>query len=461
MKSKKILSLGLAASMVFTMTGCGSDSSKDSADSSNKEVPAINQIKAGEDYKDIKADITILTDRTDIVDTVYKGYAEEFMKIYPDIKVTYEGITDYAESVTLRLTNGDWGDICFIPNSVEKSEFSNYFIPLGDHSVLNNVYNFVTEKTYDGKVYGIPNGGTAGGIAYNKKIWKEAGITDDEGNVKLPTTPDEFIDDLKLINDKTKAIPLYTNFSAGWTMSAWNDYVGIASNGDPDYKNNKLLHQKEPFKKNEENSGPYAVFYTLYEAVKQKLVEEDPASSDWEASKGMINNGEIATMVLGSWCVNQFKEAGSHPEDIGYMPFPITVGGKRAASSSGQYAFAVNNKASADNQIASMLYIKWLIEESTIYDDEGSIPALKGKDLPDSLSEFEGVELLSDNAPAEGEESLYDDIRNTAEVLSGDYPVVEVLEAALYGKKTLDELMKEWNDKWTSAQESYSVEITG
>ena len=54
------------------------------------------------------------------------------MKIYPDIKVTYEGITDYAESVTLRLTNGDWGDICFIPDTVEKSEFGNYFVPLGD-----------------------------------------------------------------------------------------------------------------------------------------------------------------------------------------------------------------------------------------------------------------------------------------------------------------------------------------
>lgn len=461
MKSKKMLSLGLAVSMVFTMTGCGSDSGKDSGSSKTREVPTIDQIKVGEDYKDIKADITILTDRTDIVDTTYKGYAEEFMKIYPNIKVTYEGITDYAESVTLRLTNGDWGDICFIPDSVEKSEFSNYFIPLGDHSVLDNIYNFVTEKTYDGKVYGIPNGGTAGGVAYNKRIWKEAGITDDEGNVKLPVTPDEFIEDLQTISDKTKAIPLYTNFSAGWTMGAWNDYVGIASNGDPDYKNNKLLHQKEPFTKNEENSGPYAVFYTLYEAVKQKLVEEDPASSDWEASKGMINNGEIATMVLGSWCVNQFKAAGEHPDDIGYMPFPITVNGKRAAASGGQYAFAVNNKTSADNQIASMLYIKWLIEESPIYDEEGSIPALKGKDLPDSLSEFEGVELLSDNAPAEGEESLYDDIRNTAEVLSGDYPVGEVLEAALYGKKTLDELMKEWNDKWTSAQESYSVEITG
>lgn len=454
MKNKKLLSLGLAASMVFTMTGCGSGGDDAGSASKNTEVPTIDQIKVGEDYKDIKADITILTDRTDIVDTKYKEYAEAFMKIYPNIKVTYEAITDYAESVTLRLTNGDWGDICFIPDTVEKSEFSNYFIPLGDHSTLNNTYNYVTEKTYDGKVYGIPNGGTAGGIAYNKRIWKEAGVTE------LPKTPDEFIKDLQLIDEKTDAIPLYTNFSAGWTMGAWNDYVGIASNGDPDYKNNKLLHQKNPFTKNEENSGPYAVFYTLYEAVKQKLVEEDPASSDWESSKQKINSGEIATMVLGSWCVNQFKEAGDHPEDIGYMPFPITVGDKRAAASGGQYAFAVNNKTSADSQIASMIYIKWLIEESPIYDDEGSIPALKGKDLPESLSEFEGVELLSDNAPLEGEESLYDDIRNTAEVLSGDYPVGQVLEAALYNSSSLEDLMDEWNKKWTSAQESYSVEIT-
>ena len=455
MKNKKLLSLGLAVSMVFTMTGCGSNGDGgDSGSSKNTEVPTIDKIKLGEDYKDLKADITILTDRTDIVDTTYKGYAEKFKETYPNINVTYEAITDYAESVTLRLTNGDWGDICFIPDSVEKSEFSNYFIPFGDHSVLNNTYNFVTEKTYDGKVYGIPNGGTAGGVAYNKKVWKEAGITE------LPKTPDEFIKDLQLINDKTDAIPLYTNFSAGWTMGAWNDYVGIASNGDPDYKNNKLLHQKDPFTKNEENSGPYAVFYTLYEAVKQKLVEEDPASSDWESSKKRINDGEIATMVLGSWCVNQFKDAGEHPDDIGYMPFPITIGDKQAAASGGQYAYAINNKASADNQIAAMVYVKWLLEESPIFDDEGSIPALKGKELPESLSEFDGVELLSDNAPVEGEESLYDDIRNTAEVLSGNYPVTEVLEAALYGKKDLDELMKEWNQKWTSAQESYSVEIT-
>lgn len=449
---KKLLSLALALTMTVSLAAC-SGGNGGGGEAVDADVPSIDKINP-DDYKDLKADIKILTNRTDIVDTVYKGYADQFTEKYPNITVTYEGITDYEESLTLRLTNGDWGDICFIPSTVEKSEMGTYFTPMGDYETLNGIYNFVTEKTYDNTVYGIPNGGTAGGVAYNKRIWKEAGVTE------LPTTPDEFLDDLKLIKEKTDAVPLYTNFSAGWTMGAWNDYVGIASNADADYKNNKLLHQKDPFTKNDEMSGPYAVFYTLYEAVANDLVEEDPASSDWESSKGMINNGEVATMVLGSWCVQQFKDAGDHPDDIGYFPFPITVEGKQAAASGGNYAYAINNKASEDNQIASMLYVKWLLEESPIFADEGSIPALKGEPLPDSLAEFEGVELLSDNAPLEGEESLYDDIRNTSEVLSGDYPVCEVLEAALYDSKKLDDLMTEWNQKWTDAQESFGVEIT-
>ncbi|MCI8640146.1 MAG: hypothetical protein HFG41_13675 [Coprococcus sp.] len=67
--------------------------------------------------------------------------------------------------------------------------------------------------------------------------------------------------------------------------------------------------------------------------------------------------------------------------------------------------------------------------------------------------------MLSDNAPLEGEESLYDDIRNTAEVMSGGHPVGELLEAALYGTNTFDEMMDQWNEKWTSAQESFGVEV--
>lgn len=225
--------------------------------------------------------------------------------------------------------------------------------------------------------------------------------------------------------------------------------------------NNTICHTKNPFAKQDDMTGPYAVYYTMYESVARGLVEDDPASSDWESSKTKMNSGEIATMVLGSWAVQQCKDAGDTPDDVGYMPFPITVDGKRYAGAGGNYSFGVNNQADTDNQIAAMLYMKWLIEDSSIYEDEGSIPALKSGDLPDALVDFEGVELLSDNPAKEGEETLFNEINSESEVgiNNDDYPDCELLEAALYGSDTLDDMMDQWNEKWSDAQESLDVEV--
>lgn len=220
--SKKVLSVGLAAVLAASMIPAVGVFAAD------EEIPTLDQIKVGEDYQDLKASIKVLTNRTDIVDTVYKGYADEFMKMYPNIKVEYEGITDYEQSLELRLTTGDWGDLCFIPTSVDKSELSSYFTPLGDYDTLDQTYNFVQDKSYDGTVYGIANGGTASGIVYNKRVWKEAGIDE------LPSTPDEFLEDLQTIKDNTDAVPLYTNFAAGWPMGAWDAYIGVTATGDAD-----------------------------------------------------------------------------------------------------------------------------------------------------------------------------------------------------------------------------------
>ena len=47
----------------------------------------------------------------------------------------------------------------------------------------------------------------------NKKVFEQAGVTE------LPKTPDEFLDALQKIRDNTDAIPLYTNFAAGGTLT--------------------------------------------------------------------------------------------------------------------------------------------------------------------------------------------------------------------------------------------------
>ena len=294
--------------------------------------------------------------KDDYSGTTWKQYLAEFNKMYPNIKISIEGGTDYANSALTRLQGGDWGDIMMIP-AVDKSELGNYFLSYGSLDDVKKEVKYATDKAYDNKVYGIASTGNASGIVYNKKVFKDAGI-----------------DKLKAIKEKTKAIPLYTNYAAGWTMGAWDDYIGGTATGDAKYLNQVLEHTKNPFKDPGDGTHAYNVYKILYDAVADGLTEDDYSTTDWESSKGKMNNGEIATMVLGSWAVSQMQAAGDNAEDVGYMPFPITVDGKQYASSGPDYAFGINKKASADNQEASMIFFKWMTEKSNFAYNEGGIP---------------------------------------------------------------------------------------
>ena len=159
----------------------------------------------GKDYTDIKADLKFLTHKTDVIDTKFQEYIKEFQKMYPNVNIEYEGVTDYANGVTTRLSTGDWGDICMVPTTVDKDELENYFTSFGSYKTLSESYDFVDNLKYEDDVYGIPSMANVQGMVYNKAVFEEAGITE------LPKTPDEFLEDLQKIKDNTDAIPLYTN----------------------------------------------------------------------------------------------------------------------------------------------------------------------------------------------------------------------------------------------------------
>ncbi|BBF42849.1 multiple sugar ABC transporter, substrate-binding protein [Lachnospiraceae bacterium KM106-2] len=452
---KKFVGLGLAATLTLSLAACGSSDKKGtSAGNKTDTVPTFDNIQLGKDYKNIKADIKFLTHKTDVVDTTFKEYIKEFQKLYPNINIKYEGVTNYADDIVTRLTTDDWGDICMIPANIDKDELPNKFVCYGDNKKLSEKYIMLNDYSYDGKVYGIPSNGNAQGIVYNKKIFKQAGIT------TLPKTPDEFLADLKLIKQKTKAIPLYSNFAAKWTMTAWDAYIGGSATGDPDYMNN-IVHMKDPFSKQSDMTGPYAVYYTLYESAKRNLIEDDPTTTDWEGSKGMMNEGKIGCMVLGTWAVTQIQQAGKNAKDIAYMPFPITVKGKQYAAAGPDYNYGINKNASKENQIASMLYVKWLTEKSNFAYDQGCIPIVKGAEYPKSLKDFNGIELVINNPAPKGEETYFNDVNNDSElgINTGNDEDSNILQAAVDGKKSLDEIMAEWNKKWAQGQKANDIEV--
>lgn len=458
---KKAISLLLVSALSASMlAGCGGSAASGSSSAAGAEassIPAYNELTVGTDYTDLTASIKLISHRTDLIeDGTFDAYVAEFQKLYPNIEINYEGITDYAGDMTTRLTSKDWGDICMIPTTIPLTELENYFYAMCDLSAIEDEYNFASNRAFGGKVYGIPSTGNAQGIVYNKAVFEAAGVTE------LPSTPDEFLDALQKIKDYDSSIvPLYTNYAAGWTMSAWDAYIGGGATADPDWMNITMPQTHDPFAKGAlgaDDMGPYAVYYTLYEAVKRGLTEDDPTTTDWEGCKPMINNGQIGAMVLGSWAIVQMQAAGDHADDIGYMPFPISVNGTQYASAGADYCYGINLNSSDDNKIASMLYIKWLSESSNFAYDQGGVPVLKSQEYPETLAAFDGIELIEDSAAPDELADLQTNVTQEAELsLNADQThVMRIVEAAINGDETLDDIVADWNAKWNDAVDLYA-----
>ncbi len=488
MKLKKVLALALAAAMTLSLAACGgktetpadtntetpvedtsdaaepeapaedAEEADDSADAAApvEGVPTYSQVNVGTDYTDLTATIKWLHHKTDRAeDGTIDGLIAEFNKVYPNITVDAEAITDYAEDSLLRLSAGDWGDIMFIP-AVDKSELATYFQPLDSLENMSKEINFADGWQFDGTSYGVPYMANAQGVLYNKAVFEAAGITE------LPKTPDEFLAALQAIKDNTDAIPLYTNYAAGWTMGAWDAYVGVVSNGDDTYMNQKLVHTAEPFKDNGDGTGAYALYKILYDAVANGLIEDDYTTTDWEGCKGMLNRGEIGTMVLGSWAYAQMVEADEHGEDVGYMPFPMSVNGTQYALAGGDYNYAINVNASDDNKTASMVFIKWMTEESGWCFNEGGYTVAKDGKNPDMYAAFDGCTVLSDQPSLAGEETFLNDVNAESELsinAGGNAKVQRIIEAAATGSETYDDIMADWTAAWNAAQEELGIEV--
>lgn len=439
-----------------TPTNGGTTTPTEGGEAGGGETAAANtygSITLGETGTDITTTIKFIHHKTDREqDGTIAKFVEEFNKAYPNITVETEGITDYAEDALLRLQGGSWGDVMFIP-AIDKAELGNYYEPFGTVDEMDQYINFAGEWSTDNQCYGIGYMGNANGLLYNKKVFTDAGVT------SVPKTPDEFIAALQKIKDNTDAIPLYTNFAAGWTMGAWDSYLGVTTDGDAAYYNQKLVHTAEPFADHGDGTGAYALYKILYDATAQGLIEEDYTTTDWESCKGRINNGEIGTMVLGSWAIVQMKDAGPNPDDIGYMPFPMTVNGKQYAEAGPDYSFAVNKNSDADHKLAAQIFVKWMVEESGWCDMEGGYPI--SKTAPTSFA-FDGVEIVSKESPLEGEEDLVNEMNAESDLNfnnGGNTKIQDIVTNAFNGTKTYDEIMADWTQKWNDAQEELEVEV--
>ncbi|WP_166644451.1 ABC transporter substrate-binding protein [Microbacterium sp. BK668] len=393
--------------------------------------------------------ITVLTNRTDIVDTDFKEYAEEFEKQNPGHSVKFEAVKNYDDDVRTRMNTKDYGDVLLIPASVTPDQFPSFFAPLGEQADLAEEYYFTPSGSFEGQTYGLSQTGNATGYIVNKKVWAEAGITEP------PADPEKFLAALEKIKDETGAVPLYTNYKDGWPLSAWSSqYIGIVSGEDG---RNILASDPEPWTKDKDLFIGNSL---LFDAVESGLTEEDPATTNWESSKTLLGSGEVASLMVASWGVTQVQQAaedaGASSDDIGFWPLPVQKDGIFRTVLSGDKNLAINTNSEC--QGTSREWIDFFVNDSGYAASQGGITPRIGGELPPSLVAFDevGVEMITMNPEPEGKEGRLGAVQKEAGIALGDsawyQKLVDVARGAADGDK--DSFFAQLNADWSAAVEA-------
>lgn len=368
-------------------------------------------------------------------------YLDEFKKKYPNVKLKYVHYSDYETEIHKRIESGDYGDVILVPSSITSAALPKYFEKLGSAQELRRKYNYLEQSKQNGDdIYGLPSYAYLCGMLYNKEVFDKAGIS------SIPKSIDEFLEDMSLIQQHTDAIPLYTNYNAPWATTFWEYFSYIEMTGNPGYKFNAFLYEENPY---QVGSTHYQVFQLLYDLVAQGYTEE-PTKSDWESCKTMLNEGKIGCVAIGSWALDQIKNAGSNGKNVGIMPFPNEVNDKQYMTVLTDYCYAISKNS--DNKEAARAFIDFMLEESGYALDRSNLSIMRTDPYPDTFDDLQNVVMVSNLSASDNAYNDYTSLRSKLDLENPD-ETLRVIEAASgMRNESFDEIMDDWNERWESSR---------
>ena len=87
---------------------------------------------------------------------------------------------------------------------------------------------------------------------------------------------------------------------------------------------------------------------------------------------------------------------------------------------------------------------------------------MKNGEYPDLYAAFDGIDMVADADALEGEATLLSDLNSESELninAGGNTKVQQIVEAGFNHTKEFDDIMAEWNEAWSEAQETLKVEV--
>ncbi|MBE6822777.1 MAG: extracellular solute-binding protein [Ruminococcaceae bacterium] len=304
---RKFLALALCAALFTgTMAGCAGSNTGSSAASTDNTASAS---ASSENTQPVT--LKFMLNSPELTDQ-YKAMAAEYKKAKPNVTIDMTIIqNDYQTVLKSKLNSGDVPDLFMSSAYNDNRVYSDYEYDLTNEDFMKNIDPaFLKAVTLDGKVTGYPLLVQSHSFIYNKKLFKDAGIT------TLPTTLDQYKEVCEKLT--AKGIQPFSSGFAEWWVMPQMTYPSMSDAYDGDY--NKLFEDVKSGKLKFGDLPQVDFALDLIDLVK-KYSGSKPMESTADMQVSDFANGKVAMIHQGSWEEDSIRKVNSDI-DMGYLEAP-------------------------------------------------------------------------------------------------------------------------------------------
>lgn len=364
MKKRNVTVYTLAALLTLSsiLTACGTEQNDSTEDnSSSSEVTEFELFWSKPETADIMQEI-----------------ADKFCEENPGVKISVTSTSDGQTVLQTRLASNEVPDILntFPAEDFYKSMFTEGYIEdISDQEFLSKVSEEALEmsKCTDENYYAVPMSVSTYGVYANMDVLEENGISD------VPTSWDEFIQDLQILKDNGVTGILMPDKDVGNVAQRFERTVGIINN-DSDTE----FQQIADGELNAEDS-PTLNAWVEYNKEILQYANEDHMGMDYDIAVAEFSEGNAGFIISGTWTLATVKE--NNPDaNIKLFPFFNPTGGETKVPSNIDTALSISS--TCEDKEIGLKFLEYMTqpEIAQMYcDADGNVSTIEGVtyDIPE------------------------------------------------------------------------------
>ena len=347
MKTRNVLCLILAAVMVLGLfAGCASGSTETKATEAGPATDAAptgttEAAAAAEESGSITLGMWPEDTQTEEIALHENSYVPAFHKLHPNVEAI-PSYYKYAPDTYVALATAGNAPTVFESWYTEPEKLIRNGLVKDITSILEErgwldsmspaIRDLLSDE--DGHVYGVPRDAYSLGLMINISLFRQAGLVNEDGSVKYPTTWEEVYEDSKIIREKTGVAGFCMQASDGgggwhWSNIAWNFGATLC-----------IPNDDGTFTSNLNTPEAIAAMEWVQKMVQDKCVTDDPTQENWGTGFDRIDTNTAAMYIAANDAVDQPSYRGMKADEFFLAPMPAGPGGHYTLMGGTPYFFS-------------------------------------------------------------------------------------------------------------------------